>query len=190
RQIEAARGARPAPAAAAAPAAVLAQVRLLDAKGIPASRFAAADSLGVELAVTADSGLENPVMGVAVYREDGLYCFGSNSSDAGLETAAFRGTRTFRFVVERLGLARGAYYVNASLLSGPGLVDDFRLGAASFQIDGPVTDGGFCAPPCRWEPAAAGGGESGSARREPTAPRRTVPRERRRRTTRRGAGQR
>ena len=88
---------------------VIRDVRFRDAAGQERAEFATGESLRVEVLFETTRPLESPVMGVAVFRDDGVYCYGPNSRlDRRLE-GTYDGCYLLAAEFEDLPLLAGAY---------------------------------------------------------------------------------
>lgn len=89
-------------------------VRLLGGEGRERTEFRSGETLRVQVEFEARRPLDSPVMGVAIFREDGVYCCGPNTR----HDASLRGTYDgrYRLVAEflELPLLGGAYEVSVS----------------------------------------------------------------------------
>jgi len=89
-------------------------VRLKGAEGRERTEFRSGETLRVEVDFEARRPLDSPVMGVAIFREDGVYCCGPNTR----HDASLRGTYDgrYRLIAEfdELPLLGGGYEVSVS----------------------------------------------------------------------------
>jgi ABC-type polysaccharide/polyol phosphate transport system ATPase subunit len=93
---------------------VIRTVRLTDAHGVERTEFQSGDTLRVEVLFETRQPLDSPVMGVALFREDGVYCYGPNTLfDGGLERR-FDGRYVMTAEFEDLPLLRGNYQASVS----------------------------------------------------------------------------
>jgi hypothetical protein len=93
---------------------VIRKVRLTDALGVERTEFQSGETLRVEVDFETRQPLESPVMGVAVFRDDGVYCYGPNTLfDGGLE-ARFDGHYVMTAEFEDLPLLGGDYQASVS----------------------------------------------------------------------------
>ena len=75
-------GGAPPPAAAAGPVGGRGSgplVRLADGSGAEKAEFRTGETLRVEVEFETREPLDSPVMGVALFRDDGVYCYGPNT---------------------------------------------------------------------------------------------------------------
>ena len=89
-------------------------VRLKGAEGRERAEFRSGETLRVEVDFDARRPLDSPVMGVAIFREDGVYCCGPNTR----QDASLRGTYDGRYRLTAefldLPLLGGGYEVSVS----------------------------------------------------------------------------
>jgi hypothetical protein len=88
---------------------VIEGVCLTDANGGERSEFRSGETLRVEVLFHAIRPLDSPVMGVALFRDDGVYCYGPNTKFDGVLAGSYAGR--YRLVAEfpELPLLSGAY---------------------------------------------------------------------------------
>jgi lipopolysaccharide transport system ATP-binding protein len=88
---------------------VIHEVRLTGADGARKESFAAGETLRVEVLFEAKRALDSPVMGVALFRDDGVYCYGPNTRFDGVLAGTYAGR--YRLVAEfpELPLLGGNY---------------------------------------------------------------------------------
>jgi lipopolysaccharide transport system ATP-binding protein len=93
-------------------------VRLKDASGAERSEFRSGESLRVEVEFETRQPVESPVMGVALFRDDGVYCYGPNTLFDGGGDGRFDGPFDGRYVLtadfDDLPLLAGAYQASVS----------------------------------------------------------------------------
>jgi ABC-type polysaccharide/polyol phosphate transport system ATPase subunit len=102
------------------PAVELGLVRLLDARGRPAEELRTGDQLSVEIAWHCHRPLETPVFGVALYRNDGAYVYGTNTSVDGFEVAPIHADGTITLTYRSLPLLGGTYLLTVAVFPSPG----------------------------------------------------------------------
>ena len=89
-------------------------VRLTDAQGAPRAEFATGDTLRVEVQFETRQPLDSPVMGVALFREDGVYCYGPNTLFDGQQAGRCDGSYVLTAEFEDLPLLAGTYQASVS----------------------------------------------------------------------------
>lgn len=89
-------------------------VRLTDAQGRQRSEFRTGETLRVEVLFEAVTPVDSPVMGVALFRDDGVYCHGPNTSADSALRGRYAGA--YRFIAEfpELPLLGGTYQASVA----------------------------------------------------------------------------
>ncbi|MCJ7737878.1 MAG: Wzt carbohydrate-binding domain-containing protein, partial [Anaerolineae bacterium] len=90
------------------------EVELLDALGRPGMMFKTSESIVVRIHFVAHRRIEQPVFGIAIYRDDGMHISGPNTCSSGFDTAVVEGTGYVDYCVEALPLLEGAYELSAT----------------------------------------------------------------------------
>jgi lipopolysaccharide transport system ATP-binding protein len=93
---------------------VIRGVRLLDAQGRECRELILGGTLRVEVEFETVGALESPVMGVALFRDDGVYCYGPNTSFDGQVTGTCDGRYVLTATFEELPLLGGVYEVSVA----------------------------------------------------------------------------
>jgi ABC-type polysaccharide/polyol phosphate transport system ATPase subunit len=88
---------------------VIHQVTLTDGEGRPRTELRAGETLRVEVLFEAKRAIESPVMGVALFREDGVYCYGPNTKFDGCLGGTYEGRYRLTAEFPELPLLGGAY---------------------------------------------------------------------------------
>lgn len=88
---------------------VIRKVHLTDAQGIPRTEFRNGETLRVEVEFETREPLDSPVMGVALFRDDGVYCYGPNTLFDGQLAGSYDGRYVLVATFENLPLLGGRY---------------------------------------------------------------------------------
>lgn len=88
---------------------VIRQVRLTDAHGVERTEFRNGETLRVEVEFETREPLDSPVMGVALFRDDGVYCYGPNTLFDGQCAGRYDGRYVLVASFEGLPLLGGRY---------------------------------------------------------------------------------
>ena len=89
-------------------------VRLLDEQGRERSEFHQGETLRVEVLFETRGALESPVMGVALFREDGVYCYGPNTKFDGCLSGTYEGRYRLTAEFPELPLLGGRYQASVA----------------------------------------------------------------------------
>lgn len=88
---------------------VIRQVRLTDAQGVSRLEFRHGETLRVEVEFETREPLDSPVMGIALFRDDGVYCYGPNTLFDGECAGRYDGRYILTAAFEDLPLLGGRY---------------------------------------------------------------------------------
>jgi lipopolysaccharide transport system ATP-binding protein len=89
-------------------------VRLTDARGNPGAEYRTGDTLCVEVEFETRHPLDSPVMGVALFRDDGVYCYGPNTLFDGQLAGVYDGRYVLRAEFLELPLLGGSYQASVA----------------------------------------------------------------------------
>lgn len=93
---------------------VIRSVQLLDASGRERAEFRHGETIKVEVLFETTKPLDSPVMGIALFREDGVYCYGPNSRFDGCLAGTYEGRYRLTAEFEDLPLLGGGYEVSVA----------------------------------------------------------------------------
>ncbi len=93
---------------------VIRQVRLTDAEGEERAEFRTGGGLRIEVEFETRKPLESPVMGVALFRADGVYCYGPNTLFDGVLSGTYDGRYLLTAEFDDLALLGGLYQASVS----------------------------------------------------------------------------
>jgi ABC-type polysaccharide/polyol phosphate transport system ATPase subunit len=94
---------------------VIVDAELLDVEGRRRERFAPHEEVTVRLHYQALRRIERPNFGLAIYRRDGLLCYGTSTHKEGCRIEAVSGRGHVDYVLERLGLLSGSYDITVGV---------------------------------------------------------------------------
>jgi ABC-type polysaccharide/polyol phosphate transport system ATPase subunit len=134
-------------------------VRMHNASGKPATRFKSGQPFKVITEYAVDQKVRDPHFGVAVFREDGVYCYGPNNHYDGMKIADMaKGKGSFTLELPSLLLGAGRYRLSVAIWDKDELWPyDYHPGCYKFEIEGDNPDGKLLHLASRWEPAEEGG---------------------------------
>ncbi len=92
------------------------QVQLLDRDGNERTVFRTYEPLTIRMHYLAHQPIHEPVFGVGIYHESGVWLSGPNTGFAGISTGTISGRGTIDYTVERLPLLAGRYGVSVAVV--------------------------------------------------------------------------
>lgn len=113
---------------------VISGVDLLDAEGRRKKVFATGESLRVRIAFEARTEVEDPVFGVALYRYDGVHCYGVNTHVDGLQLGRLAGAGVVEVSFANLSLLEGTFRLDVAVHHRNGNPYDYITNVLGFQM--------------------------------------------------------
>lgn len=118
-------------------------VRIYDSKGRQTDRLKSMGEASIKVEFMAEHEIANPHFGVAIFREDGVYCYGPNTSlDGQLIDKLNAGKGFFTIKYGSLLLAPGRYRISTAIWDKTELwAYDYHVGFYKFEISGRNSSG-------------------------------------------------
>jgi ABC-type polysaccharide/polyol phosphate transport system ATPase subunit len=92
------------------------EVKLINGKGNETNTFLTGEKMSVNVRYVVHKEVEDPHFGVAIFREDGTYCYGPNTRFDGLKIAKLRkGKGYFAIHYKQLNLLPGEYRISVAI---------------------------------------------------------------------------
>ena len=83
-------------------------------------------------------------VGVSVVREDGVYCYGTNTANDGIAYIVVEGAATLELTLNNISLLPGRYYLDFEIKDLDGYVLDYYQRAFDIEIISETVDVGIC----------------------------------------------
>ena len=93
---------------------VIREVRLKDETGRERSEFRTGEAIRVEVLFETDRPLDSPIMGVAIFRDDGVYCYGPNTGFDGCLAGTYDGRYRLTAEFSEIPLLGGTYQLSVA----------------------------------------------------------------------------
>jgi hypothetical protein len=100
-------------------------VKFLDHKGNERYIYSIDDEMIIELGFYAENKIEEPVFGIAIYRNDGILCFGANTLLDECEIKYIHGDGKISLVLKGISLLPGDYLLDIAIHSKDGHPYDY-----------------------------------------------------------------
>jgi len=95
-------------------------VEFLDGLGSSRDSFCTAETFVVRIHYSAHERVDEPVFGLAIYRDDGVHVNGPNTKLSGVPIDSIEGDGSLDYVVDELPLLAGTYSVSAAIYDATG----------------------------------------------------------------------
>ena len=119
--------------------------------GIGKHIFSTGEPVTVRLKVTSTGTIKDFVFGVAIFNADGVCCYGTNTDLEELEPVTLSGEGEVRFVIPKLQLIEGTYFLDVAAHQKDGYPFDYHRALHQFRIQSRVKDVGVYRPTHQWE---------------------------------------
>lgn len=125
-------------------------VRLLDRYNQERSLYRSGEGMKVEICYQVREKVEEAVFGFAVIREDGLWCYGTNTQIEKIVVPQLGHTGILEIVMEHLNLIGGQYYLDVAVHRENGTPYDYHTHLYPFSISSEIKDVGVARIPHQW----------------------------------------
>ena len=108
------------------------------------------DSMIIDIEYQARQSVSEAVFGIGLFRDDGTYCYGTNTDIEGEALALDVGRGRVRVIIDRLALLPGTYSLDAAIHAPNGHPYDYWREVCSFSVRSSIDDVGVYRPRHRW----------------------------------------
>jgi lipopolysaccharide transport system ATP-binding protein len=127
-------------------------VRLLDRDAAAVAELGSGEPLAVEIEYRASRPVPTPIFSVAMSREDGVFCWETNTAAAGLTLPTIEGRGRMVLRIDRLDLNRGRYVLDVGAYAAEwAYAYDYHWHAYPLIVWAAGAEKGVLRPPQRWE---------------------------------------
>jgi lipopolysaccharide transport system ATP-binding protein len=126
-------------------------VRLLNSDGEETFLFESGQPAAIEIGYRINQPAEMPVFGIGIYRDDGTYCYGTNTDIEGVPTDGLDGVGVVRVAFDSFAFIEGTYTLDVAVHTKQGYAYDYHLHYCTFATRSRLKDGGVFRPRHRWE---------------------------------------
>jgi len=129
---------------------VVTGVRLLDRTDASIQLLQCGDALTVEIGYKVLQRMPSTVFGIAIYRKDGLWCYGTNTEIDGVSLEGLPEEGIVRLEFPSLGLIAGTYTLDVAIHDSQSRAYDYYHPYCAFQVRSHLQDVGVYRPAHRW----------------------------------------
>lgn len=131
--------------------AKITDVRLLNPNGEASTAFPVGGTMIVEADYILKDGLESPLFGFGIFRNDGMHCYGTNTGIDNISSTDVPRRGTYRVTIDNCPLMAGEYTLDVAIAEEMGLDCDYYKGAIQFKVYSTVRDVGNVYLSHAWE---------------------------------------
>lgn len=131
---------------------ILKDLKVVNGWGRTTEKVRPGEKMSVRVDFTVQEEVDNFHFGVAIFREDGVYCYGPNTQFDGLATGKMnKGDGHFELKYNQMLLEPGVYHLSAAVWDEKEtLAYDYHKGKYKFEIVGDPSYGQLLSLPSRW----------------------------------------
>lgn len=126
-------------------------VRLLSREGEEKSNFCTDEPMIIQFDYEVKRHVENAVFGIGIFRDDGVNCYGTNTSIDRIPDFSISEDGRVNFVTDAMNLLPGSYVLNVTIEKDMGIPVDYYTKAKRFKVYSKVDDVGVARMEHRWE---------------------------------------
>lgn len=126
-------------------------VELFNGTKMPCSLYKTGDKMMVEISYMAHRPMEDVVFGIGIFRNDGVYCYGTNTHIESIDVEPLTGKGKARIYFDQMDLTGGIYLLDVAAHAKDGTPYDYQSQMYSFEVQTNIRDVGTYRPPHRWE---------------------------------------
>ena len=129
----------------------ISKIELFDLKGNKQQVFRTGDSLTIRIEYKVKEPLKDAVLGLGVFRSDGVHCYGTNTRIEQFETFGLLKSGSYKIKIEHLELLPGEYYFDFAIETGDSTAVDYYTRACKIDIFDEKAEVGICKLWHTWE---------------------------------------
>ena len=127
------------------------EIKMLDKDGNEQSTFKTGDTMILDLNYHVDKKVVDAVFGFGIFRNDGLWCYGTNTRIDRMDNFDIDKDGNFKVTISDLNLIPGQYWCDITIEFGEGNPVDYYKQAMKFEVVSNVADVGVSRLPQAWE---------------------------------------
>jgi len=128
----------------------IADVSLWGPDGRPGYLLHTGEPLTIRIEYQQHTPVPDPVFGIAIYRADGLWCYGTNTDIEGIPTSDLRPKGQVTIEFPQMDLLEGGYTLDVAIHDAEGRAYDYYRSCVQFAMRSSIRDDGVFRPTHRW----------------------------------------
>ena len=109
-------------------------VKIFDESGVERSFFKTGEKIQIQLTYFAKMLIVNPTFGVAIFRDDGVYVYGSNTHVDGISFGMLEGEGCVSLRYDEMTLLNGTFFIDVAIYDTVGMAYDYLKHQYSFKV--------------------------------------------------------
>lgn len=129
---------------------IVSDVRLLNQEGLPVHLIQCGEPLTIEIHYRMQRPVADAVFGIAIYRSDGLWCYGTNTNIEAINLGPLADSGVICVDFPSLGLIAGEYTLDVAVHDSSGRAYDYWHPYCAFSVRSHIQDVGVYRPAHQW----------------------------------------
>lgn len=129
----------------------ISQIKLFNQDGNETLSFCTDEPMMIQLNYNVNKPVDNAVVGIGIFRVDGLQCYGTNTRIDRLPEFSLTESGCIKVVLESMNLLPGSYTLDIALEKGIGVPVDYFTKAKKFEVYTNLEDVGVARIRHRWD---------------------------------------
>ncbi len=126
-------------------------VDMLNAKGEKKEQFATGEDLTVQMRYAVHGEVKNPAIGIGIFRNDGLQCYGTNTFIDHVSDINLNANGVITVQLKNLCLLPGEYSLDVAIHTEDGFAYDYYRYAKRFKVYSNIQDAGVARIAHNWD---------------------------------------
>ncbi len=126
------------------------KVKVLNNRGEEKEVFHTGDPLTVEVSYEVHCPVKDAIFGIAIYRQDGTHCYGTNTRLDGHPNFSLNESGTYRLCMEKMNLLPGEYLIDSTIECGEWIPVDYFREVAKVEFRSNIGDVGVARLDHHW----------------------------------------
>jgi lipopolysaccharide transport system ATP-binding protein len=127
------------------------EVNFYDKFGKESSNFVSGDPMKIRISYHAAKEVEDPVFGIAIYTDNNIHCYGTNTDLKGMSIKKIKGDGYIELAIDRLTMHEGKYLLTVAVHSRENVPYDWLDKQFSFNVARKTNDAGLFEIPGEWK---------------------------------------
>jgi len=127
------------------------EVKFYDKFGKESSNFVSGDPMKIRISYQAAKEVDDPVFGIAIYTDNDIQCYGTNTDLKGISIKKIKGEGRIELDMSRLTMHEGKYLLTVAVHSREHIPYDWLEKQFSFNVTRKTNDAGLFEIPGKWK---------------------------------------
>jgi ABC-2 type transport system ATP-binding protein len=106
------------------------------------SSFKSGEMLKISIHYEVNKNVSSPVIGIGIFRNDGIYCYGTNTLTDRIDIV-LKQRGIVEFIIPQNDLLEGQYILDVAIHAKDGFAYDYIKGIEKFVVHSPISDAGI-----------------------------------------------